>query len=415
MNNPFFSIIIPTRNRADLLYYSLKCAKAQEFDNFEILVSNNYSSDETEKVVLANLDKHTRYITTNQPLAMPDSWEFALAHAQGEYILLTCDDDALRPDLLKFLFEVIKNKKPYCISWMNGVYYHPDWYDESKRNSCWFSSYTHNLSELNSTTLLRDLFDMQLSKVAIPLPKMLNSCCHRELLNKIKSIVGKTFLPICPDYSVAVATLALIPRFLFVESPLFLGGISHKTIGANAQRKNEAVSAFWDEFGEKSNLFLYTPLKSKTETNSISESFLRVKAAMPEKLIQFNLNLINYFVECRKEIDTIKQFNNDVTAEIEEFYAVLENQDNEIKKSVLAAIETNLQKPNDFKKIRNNILKRITNRLSKIRSEILFTNKNGRNLNPQQGIIYGSEYGFSNIAECAIKLKEMFPLPQIDW
>jgi len=215
MSNPFFSIIMPTRNRADLLCYSLKCAKAQEFDDFEILVSNNYSSDETEKIILDSLDSRTRYIHTNRSLPMPDSWEFALAHAKGEYILFSCDDDALRPDLLQFLYNLIKKRKPYCVSWMFGVYIHPNWYDKTIENSLKLYSYSQKITECNSETLLKDLFDMKINKVAIQLPKMLNSCCHKDVLNKIKNKLGKIFLPPCPDYSVAAAILTLIQKVLF--------------------------------------------------------------------------------------------------------------------------------------------------------------------------------------------------------
>ena len=430
MSQPIFSIVMPTRNRANLLYHSLRTAQAQEFDDFEILVSNNCSSDETEKVVLDNLDRHTRYISTNEPLTMPDSWEFALAHAKGKYILFLCDDDALRSDLLSFLLKRIKSKVRYCISWSHGLYYYSDWYEESKRNSLELGSYSNNITELNSSILLGDLFEVKRGEMAVKLPKMLNSCCKREVLNKIKTMAGKTFLPTCPDYSGAAAILALIPRLLFIECPLHLAGVSQRGIGANAYRRNAPLSAFFDEFGHKSNLIIHTPLMCRAVTNLVVDSFLRVKAAMPEKLNHFNLNLINYFIECRKDLDISMGYGVDVASEVEEFYAVLEKQDNKVKESVLAAIECDIQQQNEAQKgiepekIQNDILSRLKNGLpfrlknglSKIKSKILTTisDKYKRDLNAPPGVIYGSEYGFSNIAECAVKLKEMFPLPEID-
>jgi len=47
-----FTIVIPTRDRADTLIYSIQNALAQDYENFEILVSDNASNDNTKKVVL---------------------------------------------------------------------------------------------------------------------------------------------------------------------------------------------------------------------------------------------------------------------------------------------------------------------------------------------------------------------------
>jgi glycosyltransferase involved in cell wall biosynthesis len=43
-----FKLIVPTRERADTLYYYLQ-ALPQRYDNFDILVSDNFSQDNTEQ------------------------------------------------------------------------------------------------------------------------------------------------------------------------------------------------------------------------------------------------------------------------------------------------------------------------------------------------------------------------------
>ena len=136
------------------------------------------------------------------------------------------------------------------------------------------------------------------------------------------------------------------------------------------------------------------------------------------------MNLINYFIECKRGLDRSKKYGNDLSAEIEEFHAVLQKQDSKIRESVLAAIESDLQEQSEPKNIQNDILSglknklptRLRNRLSKMKSKILssISKRNKTFVYPPQGRYYGSEYGFSDIAECAVKLKEMFPLPEID-
>lgn len=45
MLNPKLNIIIPTINRADTLYWTLKTVLEQTYDNFEVIVSDNCSVD----------------------------------------------------------------------------------------------------------------------------------------------------------------------------------------------------------------------------------------------------------------------------------------------------------------------------------------------------------------------------------
>ncbi len=51
MKNPFFSIIIPTFNQSSFLQKALKSVFNQTFKNFEVIVVDNNSKDETKKVI----------------------------------------------------------------------------------------------------------------------------------------------------------------------------------------------------------------------------------------------------------------------------------------------------------------------------------------------------------------------------
>src|SRR2546423_1052660 len=98
---PLFSIIIPTRNRARLLRYALETALQQTFADYEIVVSDNHSSDATAAVVREVGDGRVRYVRPDRSLSMAAHWEFALAEARGEYVTYLCDDDAITPRTLQ--------------------------------------------------------------------------------------------------------------------------------------------------------------------------------------------------------------------------------------------------------------------------------------------------------------------------
>src|SRR5580698_9548912 len=92
-----FSVIIPTRERAASLRHSLSTCLDQNFDDYEVIVSDNFSSPSTREVVEAAGSSKVRYFRTPGPLAMSSNWEFGVSQAQGEYVIVIGDDDGLLP------------------------------------------------------------------------------------------------------------------------------------------------------------------------------------------------------------------------------------------------------------------------------------------------------------------------------
>ncbi len=53
MTSPLFSIVIPTYNRSDLVQGAVRSVLGQTFDDFEVVVSDNCSQDDTREVIEA--------------------------------------------------------------------------------------------------------------------------------------------------------------------------------------------------------------------------------------------------------------------------------------------------------------------------------------------------------------------------
>ncbi len=79
---PRFSVIMPTRNRAALLQFALQSASEQIYEDYEIVVSDNRSDDNTKQLVESFNSNRIRYAQTPDALSMPDSWEFAVSQDQ---------------------------------------------------------------------------------------------------------------------------------------------------------------------------------------------------------------------------------------------------------------------------------------------------------------------------------------------
>ena len=84
MSAPFFSVVIPTYNRSDLVTYAVESVLKQSFAELEVLVSDNGSTDDTAEVVGRIADPRVRYVQTPVHGPIADSWEFARSAGQGE-------------------------------------------------------------------------------------------------------------------------------------------------------------------------------------------------------------------------------------------------------------------------------------------------------------------------------------------
>ncbi len=114
-----FTIIVPTRERGDTLYWCLKTLVAQDYENLEILVSDNYSQDNTKEVVHSFDDKRIRYINTGQRVDMSSNWEFALSHVTDEesYVGFLGDDDGYLPHAFTTLNKLLNLYPLEAVLW----------------------------------------------------------------------------------------------------------------------------------------------------------------------------------------------------------------------------------------------------------------------------------------------------------
>ena len=129
---PFFSIVIPTCNRPELLEKNLEACKLITFQDFEIIVSDNYSDPETAEVVKRAEFTKVRYYRTSERLSMPDNFDFAWSYANGKYVVFVGDDDVLLPKTLEETYEIITKHEAQIVIWNSSLFYHEDWKSSGK-------------------------------------------------------------------------------------------------------------------------------------------------------------------------------------------------------------------------------------------------------------------------------------------
>ncbi len=103
----FFSVIIPTYNRASLLKRCLQSVVSCPFPDFEILVSDNASPDHTQEVLQSFNDPRLRFWRNETNLGAVKNQLKLLQEAQGEWIFFLTDDDFLMPGAIERLYAVL--------------------------------------------------------------------------------------------------------------------------------------------------------------------------------------------------------------------------------------------------------------------------------------------------------------------
>jgi len=95
---PRYSVLLPTRNGASLLEGCLRSILDQDYEDFELIVSDNASEDSTQEILARHAsDPRVTVLRQREPLGVTDNWNAAMAASSGERIALLGDDDALLP------------------------------------------------------------------------------------------------------------------------------------------------------------------------------------------------------------------------------------------------------------------------------------------------------------------------------
>jgi hypothetical protein len=388
--SPLFSIVIPTRDRPLLLRYALDSALAQDFDDYEIVVSDNSSNEDTRILLEERASQRVRYVRTPRPLSMTDSWEFALGQARGRFLTYLCDDDALVPRLLPTLANAIRETRASVVTWGVAGFYHPNWREEAVRNSAHVPLLSGQTLSLDARAALRQLFDEMWPSFSVP--KMLQSACSAALIAPVKARASKFFMPSCPDLSTAVCLLSQVDTYVHLDDVLMLSGAAEESTGANQWNGRAAIGSVLREY-EEGELLTCVPLRAQVGINFVADTLMRARAVAPGNLEDVHLNWARYFATCYAGLLVFRDQGIDVTAEIDEFWQVLAQQSVRLQQDVRAALAHR----------QSHLFRRQARRL--VNASALLRSLEQR-LRPSlrrtsELVLLGSEYGFSNIAECA--------------
>ena len=109
-NNHKISIIIPTFNRKSMLIRCINSILSGNYDNYEIIISDDHSSDGTDKIISKYLkNKKIKYLRNKEEKLLSYTINKAIRLCSGEFILILDDDNVLDKNCLKYLATSLEN------------------------------------------------------------------------------------------------------------------------------------------------------------------------------------------------------------------------------------------------------------------------------------------------------------------
>ncbi len=203
MENPFFSVVIPTYNRAALLREALDSVFAQEFTDFEVIVVDDGSTDDTASVV-RDYGVRIRYLR-QENRGPGAARNLGIAQAAGRYVAFLDSDDLWFPWTLgNFRDAIEETHGPSLVAGTGFSFSRTDQLAQVKRDEAVWTCYSDYLAtspngvwlHVNGTAVRRDCLTGGASFVA-------------------RDVNGE-------DNDLWLQ-LGLAPGFVYIESPLLFG------------------------------------------------------------------------------------------------------------------------------------------------------------------------------------------------
>lgn len=110
LNQPLVSVILPTYNtKEEYLRLSVESILQQSYKNFELIIIDDGSTNDTDKVIQSYNDKRIKYIKNNKNLGIVKSLNKGIDVSQGIYIARMDADDISLPKRFEKLVDYLEN------------------------------------------------------------------------------------------------------------------------------------------------------------------------------------------------------------------------------------------------------------------------------------------------------------------
>jgi glycosyltransferase involved in cell wall biosynthesis len=165
MTSPQVSIILPSYNSAHFLPRTIESVLEQDFEDFELLILDNASTDATSEIVSQYVDTRIRKVRHSENIGMVGNINYGIDAACGDLGVILCADDHWSPN---FLSRSIASQRI-----RGGMTFTNSMVRQDGKETI-FHNVFHGLNSIHPWRLARHLHGIPLSSLIFPLGE------HRE-------------------------------------------------------------------------------------------------------------------------------------------------------------------------------------------------------------------------------------------
>lgn len=228
--NPRFSIVIPTRNGMPYLKHAVESVLISKRKDFELVVSVNGSTDDSNEFLRTIRDSRLRIITPHEDLQMSQHYEFAILNSKGDWVQVLGSDDGLQAWYFDVADELISRFPTINIfSWSRAYYYWPGSISEQDNRAvdAKFSKRIRvrnlNSSYIEALLSIKSIFDLPQTYTC--------TLVSRSLIDRIRiNSGGKFFHSMIPDVYSGICLLMNQNKYLYSHFPLTWVGTSPQSM-----------------------------------------------------------------------------------------------------------------------------------------------------------------------------------------
>lgn len=125
---PLVSIGMPVYNGENYIRQALDCLLAQDYEKFELVISDNASTDATQQICLeyAERDRRIRYHRNKVNLGMVKNFNRVFELSRGRYFMWASHDDLWEPGFVSRCVEVLRGEPSVVLCYPQGKFIGPD-------------------------------------------------------------------------------------------------------------------------------------------------------------------------------------------------------------------------------------------------------------------------------------------------
>lgn len=273
------AVVIPTRNRVDLAINAVKSVLSQEDCHLKLIISDNSTEVEQsallEKFCKSLDDERVLYIRPSQPLPMTQHWDWAMRQTiqltQSSHFIYLTDRMIFKPHALNEIEDIALRYPDKTIS-----YYYDSVNDYKTPVKLFQSKWTGKVLDIKSEYFFARASDSIFPSI---IPRMLNSCVPRIVMEKICEKYGTYFSSVSPDYNFAFSGLTVVPSIFYYDKPLLINYAIGKSNGESTLRGTPSKDAvdFQNQTDFSSAMCFASPLPFPSMTNAMLHEYEYVR------------------------------------------------------------------------------------------------------------------------------------------